>query len=249
VEAGDGVMIGGFIITGTDSKRVIIRGIGPSLAAVGVPGAISDPILRLFGSSGSQLGVNDNWQDTQQAEIAATGIPPQDAREAAIVATLMPGAFTATLADANGGSGVGLVEVYDLNSAAGARLANISTRGSVQIEDNVMIGGFALGGSSINPAKVVVRALGPSLAGNGINNPLSNPTLQLFDNNGQSVGFNDNWQDDPSQAAQLQTLSLEPPNASEAALVATLPPGLYTAVVAGQDGGVGIGLIEVYAIQ
>jgi hypothetical protein len=128
-------------------------------------------------------------------------------------------------------------------------LANISTRGSVQIEDNVMIGGFALGGSSINPATVVVRALGPSLAGNGITNPLSNPTLELFDNNGQSVGFNDNWQDDPAQAAQLQALALEPPNVSEAALVTTLPPGLYTAVVAGQGGGVGIGLIEVYAVQ
>ena len=242
-------MIGGFIITGTESKRVIIRGIGPSLAAAGVPGAVSDPILRLFGPTGSQLGVNDNWQDTQQAEIAATGIPPQDSREAAIVATLAPAAYTATLADANGGSGVGLVEVYDLNSAAGARLANISTRGSVQTADNVMIGGFALGGSSINPATIIVRALGPSLAGSGINNPLSNPTLQLFDNNGQSVAFNDNWQDDPSQATQLQALNLAPPNASEAALVATLPPGLYTAVVAGQGGGMGIGLIEVYAVQ
>jgi hypothetical protein len=112
-----------------------------------------------------------------------------------------------------------------------------------------MIGGFALGGSSINPATVVVRAVGPSLAGNGINNPLSNPTLELFDNNGQSVGFNDNWQDDPTQAAQLQALTLAPPNPSEAALVASLPPGLYTAVVAGQGGGVGIGLIEVYAVQ
>ncbi len=242
-------MIGGFIITGTDSKRIIIRGIGPSLAGAGVPGAVTDPILRLFGPTGSQIGVNDNWQDTQQAEIAATGIPPQDSRESAMVATLAPGPYTATLADATGGNGVGLVEVYDLNTAAGARLANISTRGSVQIADNVMIGGFALGGSSSNPAKVVVRALGPSLAGNGIPNPLSNPTLQLFDNNGQSVGFNDNWQDDPSQAAQLQALNLAPPNAGEAALVATLPPGLYTAVVAGQGGGTGIGLIEVYATQ
>lgn len=242
-------MIGGFIITGSEPKRVIIRGIGPSLAGAGVPGAVNDPILRLFSGTGSQLGVNDNWQDTQQAEIAATGIQPQDARESAIVAMLSPGGYTATLADATGGNGVGLVEVYDLNTAAGARLANISTRGSVQTADNVMIGGFALGGSSINPAKVVVRALGPSLAANGIPNPLSNPTLQLFDNNGQSVGFNDNWQDDPSQAAQLQALNLAPPSAGEAALVAMLPPGLYTAVVAGQGGGTGIGLIEVYATQ
>lgn len=242
-------MIGGFIVTGTDAKRVIIRGIGPSLTSAGVPGTVNDPILHLFGPNGSQIAVNNNWQDTQQAEIEATGIPPQDPREAAIIAMLAPAAYTATLADANGGSGVGLVEVYDLNSAAGARLANISTRGSVQTADNVMIGGFALGGASTNPATVVVRALGPSLASNGVNNVLSNPTLQLFDNNGQSVAFNDNWQDDPSQAAQLEALNLAPPVAGEAAIVATLPPGLYTAVVAGQGGGIGIGLIEVYATQ
>ena len=242
-------MIGGFIITGSDSKRIIIRGVGPSLTAVGVPNVISDPILRLFGPSGSPLAVNDNWQDTQQTEIEQTGIPPQDLREAAIVATLSPGTYTATLADTNGANGVGLVEIYDLNSADNSRLGNISTRGFVQTADNVMIGGFALGGSSINSAKVVVRAIGPSLTQVGISNPLSNPTLQLFDNNGQSVAFNDNWQDDPGQAAQLQALNLAPQNPGESAIVAMLPPGLYTAVVAGQGGGMGVGLIEVYATQ
>ena len=242
-------MVGGFIVTGNEAKRVIIRGIGPSLASLGVPGVVADPILRLFGPTGAPIGVNDNWQDTQAAEIQATGIAPQDSREAAIIATLQPAAYTATLAGSNNGNGVGLVEVYDLNSNANARLANISTRGSVQTADNVMIGGFALGGSSINPAKVVVRALGPSLAPAGINNPLVNPTLQLFDNNGQAVAFNDNWQDDPAQAAQLQALNLSPTNAGESAVVIMLPPGLYTAVVAGQGGGTGIGLIEVYATQ
>jgi hypothetical protein len=249
VETGDAVMIGGFIVTGNESKRVIVRGIGPSMTGAGVPGVISDPILRLFGSTGSPIAVNDNWQDTQQAEIEATGVAPQDTREAAIVATLAPGGYTATLADANGNQGVGLVEVYDLNTAVGARLANISTRGSVQIADNVMIGGFSLGGSSTNPAKVVVRAIGPSLAANGITSPLANPTLQLFDSNGQSVAFNDNWQDDPAQAAQLEALNFAPQNAQESAIVTMLPPGLYTAVVAGQGGGSGIGLIEVYAVQ
>jgi hypothetical protein len=242
-------MIGGFIITGNDSKRVIIRGIGPSMTAVGVPGVISDPILRLFGPNGSQIAVNNNWQDTQETEIQATGIPPQDSRESAIVATLSPAAYTATLADANGNNGVGLVEIYDLNSAANAKLSNISTRGFVQTADNVMIGGFVLGGSSTNSAKVVVRAIGPSLAQFGINNPLSNPTLQLFDNNGQSVAFNDNWQDDPTQAAQLQALNLAPSNPAEAAIVTMLPPGFYTAVVSGQGGGIGIGLIEIYSTQ
>jgi hypothetical protein len=242
-------MIGGFIITGNDAKRVIIRGIGPSLMKFGVPGAINDPILRLFGPNGTAIAVNDNWQDIQQPEIEATGIAPKDSRESAIIATLVPTAYTATLAEANGGSGVGLVEIYDLNSGAPAKLANISTRGSVQTADNVMIGGFSLGGSSSNPTKVVVRAIGPSLTQYGIKNALSNPTLRLYDNNGQSLAFNDNWTDDPSQAAQLQSLNIAPQNGNESAMVVTLPPGLYTAVVEGQGGGTGIGLIEVYAIQ
>jgi hypothetical protein len=242
-------MIGGFIITGNESKRVIIRGIGPSMASVGVSGVINDPLLRLFGSTGTAIAVNNNWQDTQQVEIEGTGLSPQDTRESAIIATLPPAAYTASVTDANGGTGVGLVEIYDLNSAANARLANISTRGFVQTANNVMIGGFVLGGSSINPARIVVRALGPSLASAGINNPLSNPTLQLFDNNGQVVAANDNWTDNPTQASELQTLNLAPTNPAESAIVGMLPPGLYTAVVAGQGGGIGIGLIEVYAIQ
>jgi hypothetical protein len=242
-------MIGGFIITGSESKRVIIRGMGPSLTAVGVPNVISDPILNLFSPSGTPLAVNNNWQDIQQVEIKATGLAPGNFREAAIIATLPPAAYTATLADANGSNGVGLIEIYDLNTGAIARLGNISTRGSVQTGDNVMIGGFALGGSSINPARVVVRAIGPSLAQVGINNALSDPTLQLFDNNGQSVAINDNWQDDLGQAAELLALNLAPGNPAESAIVSMLPPGLYTAIVAGQGGGVGIGLVEVYAVQ
>ena len=242
-------MIGGFIITGDDAKRVIIRGIGPSLNDAGVPGAVNDPLLRLFGPTGFEIAVNDNWRDTQQPEVQASSIPPRDERESAIVATLVPAAYTASLADVNGGSGVGLVEVYDLNSGAPARLANISTRGSVQRDDNVMIGGFSLGGTSANPARVVVRAIGPSLSAAGVNNALSNPTLRLFNNDGQSVAFNDDWADDPDQAAQLQALGIAPSSGAESAIVMTLPPGLYTAVVAGRNEGVGIGLIEIYAVQ
>lgn len=242
-------MIGGFIITGSESKRILIRGMGPSLTAFGIPDVISDPVLRLFGPTGSPLAVNDNWQDTQQIEIKATGIPPQDFRESAIIATLAPAAYTATLSDFGGATGVGLVELYDLNSGAIARLANIATRGSVQTGDNVMIAGFNLGGNSINPARVVLRAIGPSLAQFGINNALANPRLELFDNNGQSVAFNDNWQDDQGQATQLQQLNLAPSNAAESGIVVILPPGQYTAVVSGQNGGVGVGLVEVYAVQ
>jgi hypothetical protein len=242
-------MIGGFIISGNDAKRVIIRGIGPSLANFNVPNAVNDPVLQLFGPNGSPIAANDNWQDIQRPEVEATGLAPQDSRESAIVATLVPATYTTSLSDLTGGSGVGLVEVYDLNSGAPAKLANISTRGSVQTADNVMIGGFSLGGNSTNPVKVVVRAIGPSLAQAGISNPLSNPTLQLFDNNGQVVATNDNWTDNPTEAAALRALGLAPSNPAESAIVAILPPGLYTAVVAGQSGGTGIGLIEVYAIQ
>ena len=249
VAPGEGLMIGGFIITGDDAKRVIIRGIGPSLTAEGVPGVVNDPILRLFGPSGFEFAMNDNWRDTQQPEVEASSIPPRDERESAIVATLVPSVYTASLADVNGASGVGLVEVYDLNSGAPAKLANISTRGSVQRDDNVMIGGFSLGGSNTNPVRVVVRAIGPSLTAAGVDNALSDPTLRLFNNDGQSVAFNDNWADDADQAAQLQSLGIAPSNAAESAIVTTLPAGLYTAVVAGQGGAVGIGLIEIYAVQ
>jgi hypothetical protein len=242
-------MIGGFIITGNAPKRVLIRGIGPSMSGVGVVGAVTDPFLRLFGPTGAALAVNDNWQDTQRTEIEQTGLQPQDPRESAIVATLAPASYTATVSASNGNNGVGLVEIYDLTNASNGKLANISTRGSVQTAENVMIGGFILGGTSINPAKVVIRAIGPSLTQFGISNPLSNPTLSLFDSNGQMVGLNDNWGDDANQAAQLQALSLAPQNPAESAVVATLPPGQYTAVVAGQNGSTGIGLIEVYSVQ
>ena len=241
-------MIGGFIITGNIPKRVIIRGLGPSLASSGLTDLINDPTLQLFGASG-QIAFNDNWKDLQEAEIAATTIPPTDDREPAIIATLSPDSYTAIVSGKDGATGVGLLEVYDLNASAGSRLANISTRGSVQTLDNVMIGGFILGGTSSEPARVVVRALGPSLAQAGISNPLGNPTLQLVDNNGQSVGFNDDWQDDASQAAQLQALSFAPTAVSESAIVTTLPPGSYTAIVAGQSGTTGVGLIEVYDVQ
>ncbi len=242
-------MIGGFIITGNTSKRVIIRGIGPSLAAAGVANVVGDPILRLYGPTGSQIAVNDNWKDIQQAEIIATGVPPQNDREAAIVATLAPAAYTATLAGAAGGSGVGLVEIYDLNSETTAKLANLSTRGSVRNADNVMIGGFILGGTVTNPARVVVRAIGPSLRQFGINDALLDPTLQLVNGDGATVGFNDNWADNAAQAAELQALNIAPTNAGESAIVTTLPPGNYTAVVGGRGGGIGIGLVEIYAIQ
>lgn len=248
VEGGDGVVIGGFIITGDVPKQVIVRGVGPSLVDSGLTDVIDDPTLQLFGTGG-QIAFNDDWRDLQESDIAATMLQPADNREPAIIATLSPAAYTAVVSGKNGMTGVGLLEIYDLNAPLGSRLANLSTRGSVLTQENVMIGGFILGGTITQPARVVVRAIGPSLGDSGITNPLSNPTLELFDGNGLSVGFNDNWQDDAGQALELQNLSIAPTAAAESAIVAILPPGPYTAVVAGQSGATGVGLIEVYDVQ
>ena len=242
------MLIGGFIITGNIPKRVIIRGIGPSLRDSGLTDMLEDPTLQLFGTAG-QIAFNDDWRDLQEGEIAATQIAPTDDREPAIIATLNPDSYTAVISGKGGTTGVGLLEVFDLNASLSSKLANISTRGSVETEDNVMIGGFILGGNSMMPSEVVVRALGPSLAQSNIADPLANPTLQLFNSNGVSVAFDDNWQDDTAQADRLQALGIAPAFANEAAIVLTLTPDSYTAVVAGQGGTTGVGLIEVYDVQ
>ena len=224
VETGNNVMIGGFIITGNDSKKVIIRALGPSLQSSGVNNAVADPVLELRGSGGELIFENDNWRGAQEAEIEASTVPPPNDLEAAIVATLAPGAYTAVVTGKNETTGVGLVEAYDLNQPADSQLANISTRGLVLTDSNVLIGGFILGGSD-EGTRVVVRALGPSLSGAGVANPLENPTLDLRDGNGVRLIFNDNWKDDPEQAAELVTLSIAPQNDLEAAIVARIPLG------------------------
>ncbi|HKP03606.1 MAG TPA: TIGR02597 family protein [Chthoniobacterales bacterium] len=247
VQTGDGVGIGGFIITGTAPKQVLIRGIGPSLSGFGVPDALADPTLELHGPTGFVTVTNDNWRDdpAQEALIIASGLPPASNQEAAVDATLPPGAYTAILAGKNNASGVALIEVYDLNPAANSHLANISTRAFVSTADNVVIAGFILGNNSGND-KVVVRGLGPSLGAVGVPNALANPLLELRDSNGTVLLQNNNWGDDTAQAAELTSAGLAPSNNLEAALVATLPPGAYTALLAGVNNGTGIGLIEVY---
>ena len=242
VQTGEGAMIGGFIITGNSPKKVIIRAIGPSLEALGVAGVLADPIVRLNGSNGP-IATNDNWKDSQQAEIQATGVAPTDDNESAIVATLSPGAYTAVVEGKNQAKGVGLVEVYDLEQAANSALANISTRGEVETGANVMIGGFILGKGS-SAAKILVRGLGPTLSDQNITGPLANPTLELRNSNGDLVRANDNWKS--SQQAQIQATGIPPQNDLEAALVATLMPGSYTAILAGKNGGTGVGLLEAY---
>jgi autotransporter-associated beta strand protein len=249
VLTGDKVLIGGFIITGTELKSVLIRGLGPSLSSVGVGGALTNPTLELHRGSGT-IATNDNWKTrpnglSQQAEIEATGIPPTNDLESAIQATLSPGAYTAVLAGKNGGTGVGLVEVYDLARGANSKVANISTRGFVDTGDNVMIGGLIAGGT----ARVIVRALGPSVPVAGA---LGDPTLELHDGNGTLVASNDNWKTRPdgsSQQAEIEATNIPPTNDLEAALVRTLAPGNYTAIVRGQNDTAGVGLVEVYNLQ
>ena len=246
VETGDNVLIGGFIITGSAPKQVIIRAIGPSLAAQGIAGALADPILELHKPDGSVTS-NDNWKENQAAVEAST-IPPERDEEAAIVATLEPGVYTAIVKGKDGTTGVGLVEVYDLDAAGTSLLANISTRGRVQTGEDVMIGGFILGGST-NLTLVAVRALGPSLSETGIGNVLTDPTLDLRDANGERLIFNDNWQDDADAAAQLSANGVDPGRAEESAIFTTLAAGNYTAIVSGKSGGTGVGLVEIYNIR
>jgi hypothetical protein len=245
------VLIGGFIITGNAPKSVAVRGIGPSLTAFGISDTLTDPTLELRSADGGLIAGNDNWQDNpvQAAQLTALGLALQDPRESGIVATLLPGAsYTAILAGKNGGAGIGLLEVYDTNRAANSQLANISTRGFVQTGNNVMIGGFILGGSNQNTG-IVVRGLGPSLAQFGLSPVLSDPTLELHDANGVLLMSNDDWQDNSVQAAQLSARGLAPPDPKESGIFMSLPPGTFTAILAGKNGGTGIGLVEIYNVH
>jgi phospholipase/lecithinase/hemolysin len=243
VAAGENVAIVGFIVTGDVSKNVVLRGLGPSLANRGVNGPLADPTLELRDAAGNVVASNDNWKDTQMAEIAATGIAPKSDLESAIVKTLAPGKYTAALAGKGGAAGVGLVEVYDNDNTA-STLANLSTRGFVGTGENAMIGGLIIG-SGDSPL-VVVRALGPSLSSAGVANPLLDPTIELHDSNGALIASNDNWRDGQPQAARATTLN--PTEDSEAVIAAILAPGNYTAVVQGAGGTTGIGLVEAYRI-
>jgi hypothetical protein len=245
VQTGDNVGIGGFIITGTAPKHVLLRAIGPSLTQLGVPDALADPVLELHGPGAFGTITNNNWRDTQEAQIQATGIAPTNNFESAIDATLAPGAYTALVRGNGNTSGVALVEVYDLSQAVPAKLANISTRAFVSTGDNIVIAGFILGGNSGND-RIVARGIGPSLAALGVPNALANPTLELRDTNGALLIMNNDWQDNPAQAAELTAAGLAPTNQLESGIAATLPPGLYTALLAGVNNGTGVGLVEVY---
>jgi hypothetical protein len=246
VFTGDNALIGGFILTGSDAKKVLVRGIGPSLTNHGVPDALLDPTLELHDSSGAILAFNNDWKDNQQTEIQNSGLPPSSDRESAIVASLPANnsAYTAILRGNHDTTGVGLVEVYDLDQAANSKLANISSRGLVGLNDNVMIGGVIVGPNSANAGTVAVRGLGPSLSNFGISNALPDPTLELHDGNGNLVAFNGNWKD--SQAEQITAANLGPADDRDSAMIITVAAGNYTAVVRGTNNETGIAVVEVY---
>lgn len=244
---GDDVLIGGFVIFGPDSKKVIVRVLGPSLEAHGVSGVLPDPTVELHDQSGAIIATNNNWQDTQQSEIAATNLSPSDDRESAIVATLAPGAYTAIARGTANSTGVVLLEVYDLNQNANSRLANVSTRGFVDLGDNILIGGAIVGGGNGGVNVIMARALGPSLANAGIPNALQDPVLELHNQQGALLDSNDNWKDGNRQA--ISNAGLSPANDGEAAIFAILPPGAYTAVVRGKNDTTGVALVEFYNLR
>jgi len=246
VQTGNNVLIGGFIITGTGPKNVIVRGIGPSLTAFGVPGALADPILEVHDAA-TILATNDDWGDTQESEIEATGLAPSDDRESAIFMSLDPGSYTAILSGANLSTGVGLVEVYDLDQSAGSKLANISTRGFVDTGDNVMIGGIIIGPDNTGDATVLLRAIGPSLANFGVADALQDPVLELHDGQGTILSSNDDWQD--TQEAEIAATGLAPSGLSESAILQSLAPGNYTAIVSGKNATTGVALVEAYHLN
>jgi len=241
---GDDSLIGGFIVTGSDAKTVVLRALGPSLGGSGLADIVADPVLTLYDSSGAIVGMNDDWQsDSGSGQIDAIGLAPTDAAEAATIQTLAPGAYTVVVTGKDATPGIGLVEAYDLSPLTASKLANLSTRGPVGTGDSVLISGFIVGDVASNT--VVIRALGPSLGSAGLSVPLSDPALMVYDSNGAAIASNDNWHDDVS-APQIEQNGLAPTDDTEAATILQLPAGAYTTIVSGASGATGVGLVEVY---
>jgi photosystem II stability/assembly factor-like uncharacterized protein len=262
IEVGDNVMIGGFIIDGSTPMTVLIRAVGPSLANFGVPDVLANPFVRLF-SGATPIAENDDWEMSlplcpgcgTPADIIATGLAPTDPSESTILIELPPGAYTAIVSGVGGTTGVGLVEVFEVGDHPEARLLDISTRGFVQVGDGVMIGGFILAG--VAPTTVLIRGVGPSLADFGVPGPLANPVLQIFSGPGM-IAENDDWETSLplcqvsgftcGDAAEIMATGLAPTNPLEAAILITLPPGPYTAILSGLGATTGVGLVEVLDI-
>jgi acetyl esterase/lipase len=243
VRSGDGVLIGGFIVAGAAEKNVLIRALGPSLAGAGVPKVLGNPEVELYDSSGTLLAQNSDWTTLPPGTVPVD-LQPTDPREAVINASLPAGNYTAVLRGEGGTTGVALCEVYDLSTTQSS-VRNISTRGDVGLGDDVMIGGFIIGGTA--PTKVIVRALGPSLTAAGISGALADPVLELHDSAGSLIFRNDNWRTDQEQ--EIIATTVPPTDDRESAIVATLQPGAYTAIVGGANNTAGVALVEVYALS
>ena len=247
VQTGDSVGIGGLIITGSDPKRLAFRALGPSVKINGntIPGHLQDPVLELYDQNGQFITSNDDWKDLQQQEIQNSGFAPGDDRESVILRTVAPTRYTAIVRGKSNSTGIALIEVYDRDGGTDTKMVNISTRGFVETGDNVLIGGFIAGQHS-GDAKVVLRAIGPSLKPR-LPNALDDPTLELRDSNGGLIRFNDNWQD--SQKSEIENAGLAPSHPAESAIHETLAPGQYTGIVRGKDNTIGIGLVEIYNVK
>jgi hypothetical protein len=239
----DGVLISGFLISGDGQKKLLIRALGPS---VPVPGALGDPVLEVHDISGGTIATNDNWRmGGEEDAILASGLAPLNDKDAAVIVTLAAGSYTIVLRDGEGGAGIGLVEIYDLDDPRDTlRLSNSSARGSVLTGDNILIGGVVIEAGE-NRIKILSRALGPSLAEFDVPYALGDPTLQLYDGNGTMIAANDDWKD--TQEREIEAIGVAPSNSRESAILITPPPGHYTALVSGKNGGMGIGLVEFYS--
>jgi hypothetical protein len=241
------VIIGGFIVSGSVQKEIVVRGLGPSLKKFGLDPVLPDPVLELHASDGSVIASNDNWTENR-AEIAATGLAPEDEREAALRTMVVPGTYTVVVKEKAGLAGHGLVEIYDLSQSTTSKLVNISTRGFAD-SNTVLVGGVIVGGSGQGNDEVVVRALGPQLRRYGVLNALDDPTLEVRNANGGLLGYNDNWNSNTSDTAWISSTGLAPFNNSESAILLSLPRGSYTAIVRAKPNGGGVALVEFYDLR
>jgi len=239
VVTGDQLLICGFIIT-DGYKNVLLRALGPSLSSAGINGALSDPFLELHQPDGTVVS-NDNWKDSQEIEIEATGIPPTADKEAAIIANLAPGAYTAVMRGQDNGTGVAIVEAYDLDEGVLPKLTNTSARGFVGIDDNVMIDGIIIGSGNV---RVLIRAIGPELTAQGVSDALQDTILNLYNQDGEVIASNDDWKE--SQQAEIEATGIPPTDDREAAILANLASGNYTAIMTGKDRTTGVALLELY---